>query len=109
MSSAAKRYVTELSRRTRQSADIYLGSSPRGTLALSRAAQAQAALRGRDHVLPDDVQDVAIPILAHRIIISPAARLRELSADRIMQEIVHNTPVPGGEFGHAASTSEPRP
>ncbi len=108
VSSAAKRYITELSRRTRQSADIYLGSSPRGTLALSRAAQAQAALRGREHVLPDDIQDVAIPVLAHRIIISPAARLRELSADRIMQEIVHNTPVPGGEFGHAAPTSEAR-
>jgi MoxR-like ATPase len=109
VSSAAKRYITELSRRTRQSADIYLGSSPRGTLALSRAAQAQAALRGREHILPDDIQDVAIPILAHRIIISPAARLRELSADRIVQEIVHNTPVPGGEFGHAPSSSEPRP
>ncbi len=78
VSSAAKRYITELSRRTRQSTDIYLGSSPRGTLALSRAAQAQAALRGREHVLPDDIQDVAIPVLAHRIIISPAARLREL-------------------------------
>ena len=102
VSSAAKRYVTELARRTRQSADIYLGASPRGTLALSRAAQAQAALQGRDHVLPDDIQDVAIPVLAHRIIISPAARLRELSADRITQDIVHNTPVPGGEFGHAA-------
>jgi MoxR-like ATPase len=108
VSSAAKRYITELSRRTRQSADIFLGSSPRGTLALSRAAQAQAALRGRGHVLPDDIQDVAIPILAHRIIISPAARLRELSADRIVQEIVHNTPVPGGEFGHAAPASETR-
>jgi MoxR-like ATPase len=109
VSSAAKRYVTELSRRTRQSADIYLGSSPRGTLALSRAAQAQAALHGREHVLPDDIQDVAVPILAHRIIVSPAARLRELSADRIVQEIVHNTPVPGGAFEHAASRPEPRP
>ncbi|HSR20814.1 MAG TPA: MoxR family ATPase [Anaerolineales bacterium] len=106
VSAAAKRYVTELSRRTRQSPDIYLGASPRGTLALSRAAQARAALVGRDHVLPDDIQDVVVPILGHRIIVSPAARLRELSADRIIQEIVHNTPVPGGEFGHAASEPE---
>jgi len=105
VSSAAKRYITDLARRTRQSSDIYLGASPRGTLALSRASQARAALQGRNHVLPDDVQDVAAPILAHRIIVSPAARLRELSADRIVQEIVHNTPVPGGEFGGPAAAA----
>jgi MoxR-like ATPase len=98
VSPAAKRYITDLSRRTRQTSDIYLGASPRGTLNLSRASQARAALSGRDHVLPDDVKDVAVPVLAHRIIVSPAARLRELSADRIVQEIVHNTPVPGGDF-----------
>ena len=108
VSVAAKRYITDLTRRTRQSGDIYLGASPRGTLSLSRAAQARAALNGRDHVLPDDVQDVAIPVLAHRIIMSPAARLRELSPDRIMQEIVHNTPVPGGQFGHADETAGQR-
>ena len=98
VSPAAKRYVTDLTRRTRQSGDIYLGASPRGTLALSRAAQAHAAMAGRSHVLPDDVKDVAVAVLGHRIIVSPAARLRELSADRIVQEIVHNTPAPGGEF-----------
>ena len=105
VSPAAKRYITDLTRRTRQSGDIYLGASPRGTLSLSRAAQARAALNGREHVLPDDVQDVAIPVLAHRIIISPGARLRELSPDRIMQEVVHNTPVPGGEFGNTNATT----
>ncbi len=98
VSPAAKRYITDLSRRTRQSADIYLGSSPRGTLALSRSAQARASLNGRDHVLPDDVKDVAVPVLAHRIIVSPAARLRELTADRIVQEIVRTTPMPGGDY-----------
>ncbi len=95
---AIKRYVTDLTRRTRQSSDIYLGASPRGTLSLSRASQARAALEGRTYVLPDDVKDVAVAVLGHRIIVSPAARLRELSADRIVQEILHNTPVPGGEF-----------
>ncbi len=95
---AIKRYVTDLTRRTRQSSDIYLGASPRGTLALSRASQARAALAGRTYVLPDDVKDVAVAVLGHRIIVSPAARLRELSADRIVQEIMHNTPAPGGEF-----------
>ena len=108
VSPTAKRYITDLSRRTRQSGDIYLGSSPRGTLALSRAAQARAALAGRDHVLPDDVQDVAVPILAHRIIVSPAARLRELSADRIMEEILHNTPVTGGEFSKLPAAKQDR-
>jgi MoxR-like ATPase len=101
ISSAAKRYIGELTRRTRQSGDIYLGASPRGTLALSRASQARAALNGRDYVLPDDVKDLAVPVLGHRIIVSPAARLRELSADRIVQEIVHTTPAPGGDFRQA--------
>jgi MoxR-like ATPase len=101
LSPAAKRYITDLSRRTRQSSDIYLGSSPRGTLSLSRASQARAALNGRAYVLPDDVKDMAVAILAHRIIVSPGARLRELSAERIVQEIVRSTPVPGGDFGLA--------
>ncbi len=101
VSPAVKRYVTDLTRRTRQSGDIYLGASPRGTLALSRASQARAALQGRDHVLPDDVKDVAVSVLAHRIIVSPAARVRELSADRIVQEIVQTTPVPGGDVRQA--------
>jgi len=98
LSAAIKRYITDLTRRTRQSSDIYLGASPRGTLALARSSQARAALNGREHVLPDDVKDMAVPVLGHRIIVSPAARLRELSADRIVQEIVHNTPAPGGDY-----------
>jgi MoxR-like ATPase len=102
LSPLVKRYIAEITRRTRQSGDIYLGASPRGTLALSRASQAQAALSGRDHVLPDDVKVVAVPVLGHRIIVSPAARLRELSADRIVQEILHTTPAPGGDFRHTS-------
>jgi MoxR-like ATPase len=91
-------YIVELTSRTRQSGDVYLGASPRGSLALYRSAQARAALRARDHVLPDDVKDLAVPVLAHRIIVSPAARLRDLGSDRIVQEIVYNTPAPGGAF-----------
>jgi MoxR-like ATPase len=98
VSPAVKRYIVELTTRTRQSTDVYLGASPRGSLALARASQARAAILGRDHVLPDDVQALAGSVLAHRVIVSPAARLRDLSSDRIIQEVVHSTPVPGGEF-----------
>ena len=98
LSQAIKRYIVELTSRTRQSDDVYLGASPRGSIFLARAGQARAALAGRDYVLPDDIKDMAIPILAHRIIVSPAARLRELSSDRIVEEILHKTSVPGGDF-----------
>ena len=98
ISPAIKRYIVELTTHTRQSADVYLGASPRGSLSLARAGQARAAMLGRDHVLPDDIQALAIAVLAHRIIVSPSARLRDLSSDRIVQEAIYATAVPGGEF-----------
>lgn len=98
ISNSIKRYIVELSTRTRQSQDVYLGASPRGSLSLARAGQAKAALHGRDHVLPDDIKALAVPVLAHRIIVSPAARLRDLSSDKIVQEIILSTPAPGGSF-----------
>jgi len=98
LSNAVKRYIVELCTRTRQSPDVYLGASPRGSLSLARAGQAKAALMGRDHVLPDDIKSLAVAVLAHRIIVSPAARLRDLSSDKIVQEILLSTPAPGGSF-----------
>ncbi len=98
VSNPVKRYVVELINRTRQNSDVYLGASPRGSLALFRTGQALAALAGRDYVLPDDIKRLAVPVLAHRVIVSPAARLRELSAEKIVQEIVNSLPVPGGDF-----------
>ena len=98
VSPVIQKYIIDLVGRTRQSSDVYLGASPRGSLSLFRASQARAALNGRDHVLPDDVKALAIPVLGHRIIVSPAARLRELSADRIVQEVIYSAPVPGGDY-----------
>lgn len=98
VSPAIKRYIVDLTNRTRQSDDVYLGASPRGSLALFRTGQALAAMLGRDHVLPDDIQKMAVPVLGHRIIVGPAARLREVSADRIVREVVENVAVPGGDY-----------
>jgi MoxR-like ATPase len=98
VSKPVKRYVVDLMNQTRQNADIYLGASPRGSLALYRTSQAMAALHGRDYVLPDDIKALAIPVMAHRVIVGPAARLRELSAEKIVQEILDKSPVPGGDF-----------
>lgn len=98
VSPAVKRYITDLVSRTRQHADIYLGASPRGSLSLFRAAQARAGLLGRDYVLPDDVKALAASILAHRIIVNPAARLREVTAEKLVQEILLAVAVPGGTF-----------
>jgi len=93
-----QRYIVEIVQRTRQNAEIYLGASPRGSLALFRAVQARAALLGRDHALPDDVKALAAPILAHRIIVNPAARLREISAEKLVQETLLAVPAPGGTY-----------
>ena len=98
VSDLIKRYIVELTNHTRQNADVYLGASPRGSLALFRTSQVMAAMAGRDYVLPDDVKKLAVPVLAHRVIIGPAARLKELSAERIVTEILENTPTPGGDF-----------
>jgi MoxR-like ATPase len=106
VSPAIQRYIVDLVSRTRQSNDVYLGASPRGSLALFRAGQARAALQGRDHVLPDDIKALVVAVLGHRVIVSPAARLRELSADRIVDEILHSSPVPGGDYQAVAPSAK---
>jgi MoxR-like ATPase len=95
---AVKRYIVRLTRQTRRHAEAYLGASPRGSLTLYRAGQARAAVLGRDYVLPDDIKTLALPALAHRVIPAPAARLRDVNAERIVQEVVDEMPVPGGDF-----------
>jgi len=94
-----KRYILDLVTATRKHHEVYLGASPRGSLALFRAAQAHAALAERDYVLPDDIKAVAVPALAHRMIIGSGARIRDVDARMIVQEILGATPVPGTAGG----------
>jgi MoxR-like ATPase len=98
VSAPVKKYIVDIVTQTRQNEDLYLGASPRGSLGLFRTGQALALLRGRKYVLPDDIKYMAVPVLSHRVIVSPAARLRELSSSRIIEEILEKTPVPGGVF-----------
>ena len=97
VSPALKRYIVEIVNQTRKHAEVYLGASPRGSLALFRTAQAKAAIAGRDYVLPDDIKALTIPTLAHRVILGPGARLRDLDAAQIVEEILQGVPVPGGD------------
>jgi MoxR-like ATPase len=93
-----KIYIVEITSQTRKHNDVYLGASPRGSLALFRSAQARAALNGRDYVLPDDVKALAEAALAHRIIIGPAARIKDVTARSVIKDILTNVPVPGGSI-----------
>jgi MoxR-like ATPase len=98
VSPAVKRYVVELTRATRTHADVYLGASPRGSLGLFRAGQAIAAIAGREYVLPDDIKSIAVSVLAHRMVVNPATRMKDISAPMIIEELLSNTPIPNGEF-----------
>jgi len=88
-------YIVALVEATRRHPDVYLGASPRGSLALLKTSQAKAAIRSRDFVSPDDIKELADATLAHRIILSPAARLKHVDARVIVNEIVNSVPVPG--------------
>ncbi len=88
-------YIVSMSEATRRHDEIYLGASPRGTLGLLASARAWAALAGRDYVLPDDVKALAEPVLAHRLIVSPAARMRNIDGRGIVRELLQRVPVPG--------------
>ncbi len=90
-----KEYIVALVNATRDHHDVYLGASPRGSLALHHAGQALAALYGRDFVIPDDIKLLAEATLAHRIIVSPSARIKNVDTRAVVREIVDQVPVPG--------------
>ncbi|HEV8190421.1 MAG TPA: MoxR family ATPase, partial [Ktedonobacterales bacterium] len=91
-----REYIVALVAATRQHPNVYLGASPRGSLALFRTSQAMAALKGREHVLPDDVKIMLKPALGHRLIIAPAARVRGVTSSAVLEEVATSVPVPGG-------------
>ncbi|HEY0698198.1 MAG TPA: MoxR family ATPase [Micromonospora sp.] len=91
---AVKQYAVDLVTATREAPDLRLGASPRATLQLLRTARAVAALEGRDYVLPDDLQALAVPVLAHRIIPTADAQLARRTTDAIVAELVHRLPLP---------------
>ncbi|HET7076307.1 MAG TPA: MoxR family ATPase [Chloroflexia bacterium] len=102
-----KEYILSIVEATRKHDDVYLGASPRGSLALYRTAQAHAAVDGRDFVIPDDVKSLAAATLAHRIILRPAARIKNTDARTIIDEILRRLPVPGVRAGAPKSTAHP--
>ena len=94
MDDKVRQYIMEIIHATRDHEDLTLGASPRGSIALFRGSQAMAALRGRDYVLPDDVKFIVAPILAHRLILSPESRLRKITAEQVVQDVVSEIAVP---------------
>ena len=90
-----REYIVDIVRLTREHSDIYLGASTRASLALFRGTQAIAGLQGRDYVVPDDVKSLAPDVLAHRLIVSPAARIRNLDTRDTVGDVLDSLPVPG--------------
>ena len=90
-----KEYIVDLANASRRHPDVYLGASPRGSLALFHTTRAYAALEGRTYVIPDDVKTLLVATFAHRLIISPSARLKNVEARAIVEQISASVPVPG--------------
>ena len=92
----ARSYVAQIVAMTRGHAALQLGASPRGSIALLKAAQACALLSGRDYVLPDDIRRMALPVLSHRLILTPEARMKGVSAQQVLSQLIDAVPVPTG-------------
>jgi MoxR-like ATPase len=89
-----KHYIVDLVRATREHADLALGASPRAALALLRAVRAAAASAGRDYVVPDDVKELVVPVLAHRMILAPEAQMVDRDTADVLGELLERVPIP---------------
>lgn len=98
LAESIKKYIVEIAQETRSAESVYLGASPRGSLALARSSQAWAAMYGRNFVIPDDVKMLAEATLGHRMILSSSARLQEMRTGDLIREILRSVSVPGGDF-----------
>ncbi|MDL2233770.1 MoxR family ATPase [Ruminococcaceae bacterium OttesenSCG-928-L11] len=92
-------YIVDIARRTREHPDVELGVSPRGSIALMKAAMARAMLSGRNYVLPDDVQRMTAPVLAHRLVLTAQAYIQNQTAEAVLTEILRLAPVPAVTAG----------
>lgn len=97
VSTEVRRYVIDIINGTRHLPELRLGASPRSTLQLIRAARAHAVLSGRSFVIPDDVQAVAVPVVAHRLVLTSEAHATRRSAPDLVRQLLHRIPVPQGE------------
>ncbi|WP_132880134.1 AAA family ATPase [Tamaricihabitans halophyticus] len=118
VSPEVRRYAVDLVAATRQLAEVRLGASPRATLHLIRAARAQAALAGREYVVPDDIQQIAQPVLAHRLVLAPEAHAARRTPADVIRALLQRVPVPhgnrdgardNGSQGPAPATPRPGP
>jgi MoxR-like ATPase len=97
VSEAIKQYTVDLTFATRENDSLYLGSSPRGSLGLFRTGQAYAAMQGRDYVLPDDIKALAEAVLAHRVMVNPSARLKQVTPKRVIGDLLQRLPMPDAD------------
>jgi MoxR-like ATPase len=95
VSMPVREYIVSIVEASRRHEDVFLGASPRGSLALFNTVRAWAAIRGRDFVSPDDVKLLSEPTLAHRIIVNPSARMRGIDSRRVVRDLLLSMPVPG--------------
>ncbi|MET7393201.1 MoxR family ATPase [Dactylosporangium sp. NPDC005572] len=105
---AVKQYAVNIVTATRESGELRLGASPRATLQLLRTARAVAAIEGREFVLPDDLQALAVPVLAHRVIPTAEAQLSRRTTDAIIAELVHRLPLPSDRQPRSPYDTRPR-
>ncbi len=91
---ALRDYIIKITESTRDNQDIYLGASPRASLYMLRSSRALAASRGRDYVVPDDIQDLALPVLAHRVLLAPEAQMRGAETEDVLRGLLEQVPVP---------------
>jgi MoxR-like ATPase len=99
ISDLVKQYIVDLANASRDHREAALGVSPRASLSLMKGSKAMAMIKSRDFVTPDDVKVIAVSVMAHRVLLSPSARMRGVTQDAVVEEILSAVPVPGGGGG----------